>query len=96
VYLNCAKYLKPGMPYVTVGLAPPKYTYTSMLYIISQILSNVFWPRWLGGVNRPYIGPTGVVNLLDMERLVRIVREGKLRVPIDSCSDLQDVLKVCS
>jgi hypothetical protein len=95
IFLNCANYLKPSMPFVTVGPAPPKYTMASMLYTVGQMLSNMLWPRLLGGVNRPYVQAAGIANLLDMERLARMATEGKLKVPIDSCWDLEDVLKVC-
>lgn len=93
VFLHCEGYLKPGMPFVTVGPAPPDYSVVGMLHAIGQMLSNALWPRWLGGVNRPYFTAARFANLPDMERLARLAREGKLRVPIDPCWDFGDVLK---
>jgi hypothetical protein len=81
------------MPFVTVGPAPPDYSVMGILHTIGQTLSNTMWPRWLGGVNRPYFTAAGFANLLDMERLARMAKEGKLRVPIDLCWDFGDALK---
>jgi hypothetical protein len=79
---------------VTVGPAPPDYSVWGMLATIGTMMSNILWPTWLGGVNRPYLSARGFSNLTDLERLSRLVAEGKLRVPIDSVWDLEDALKV--
>lgn len=65
-----------------------------MFYWIRQTISNFFKPRFLGGVNRPYIQATGIANLRDMERLVHMIEEGKLKVLIDSIWTFDDVLRV--
>lgn len=57
-------------------------------------MSNSLKPRFLGGVNRPYAQTNGIASLKDMERLVRMVEEGKLKVLIDSIWSFDDVLQV--
>lgn len=66
-----------------------------MLASIGAMLSNVLWPAWLGGVDRPYSQAKGFPNLPDMERVSKLASEGKLKVPIDSCWSLEDAMKVC-
>jgi hypothetical protein len=57
------------------------------------MISNTLWPRWLGGVDRPYLSARGFASLEGLERVSRLAEEG-LKVPIDSVWDLKDALKV--
>lgn len=94
IFHNCEGYLKPEKPYVSVGPAMPTYSMGAILYSLGQMASNFSWPRFLGGPNRPYIQVAATSTLVEMQRLACLVQEGKLRVPIDSCWDLEDALKV--
>lgn len=58
-------------------------------------MSNLLWPIFLGGVDRSYVQVNGIANSKSMERLARMVEEGKLKVPIDSVWSFEDVLQVC-
>ena len=80
---------------MTVGPAPPDYGLWGLLSTMGTMMSNVLWPTWLGGVNRPYLSARALSNLTDLERLSKLAAEGKLKVPIDSVWDLEDALKVC-
>ena len=80
---------------MTVGPASPDYNWLGMLTTIGVMLSNILCPRWLGGVDRPYLTASGFANLPDMERVSRLAVEGKLKMPIDSVWNLEDALKVC-
>ncbi|PVH71951.1 zinc-binding oxidoreductase [Cadophora sp. DSE1049] len=90
---NCEGYLKPGKPYVSVGPAMPTYSMGAILYSIGQMASNFLWPQFLGGPNRPYVQFAATATQEEMQRLADMVQDGKLRVPIDSCWDMEDVLK---
>jgi hypothetical protein len=94
LYTHCAEYLSPGKPFVTVGIAFKEYSISSMLKAASLMLRNILWPRLLGGVQRDYVNITGLVNLETIEKLGLLVEEGKLKVVVDSCWDMEDVLKV--
>ncbi|KAH7379791.1 zinc alcohol dehydrogenase [Cadophora sp. MPI-SDFR-AT-0126] len=93
VFHNCEGYLKPGKAYVSVGPAMPTYSMGAILYSIGQMASNFLWPRFLGGPNRPYVQFAATATREEMERLANMVRDGKLKVPIDSCWEMEDALK---
>jgi threonine dehydrogenase-like Zn-dependent dehydrogenase len=98
LFLHCAKYLKPGKTFVSIGVQPPagsKPTFWSLLGAVGHLISNFFWPAWLGGVNRPYFGAKGFPTLKTLECGADLVRAGKLRVPLDSSWEMEDALKVC-
>ena len=65
-----------------------------MLYAALLMLKNNFWPRILGGVPRYYVGPTGIATLESMEKLKKLMEDGKLRVVIDSTWNMEDVQQV--
>jgi hypothetical protein len=94
LYTHCAGYLEPGKPFVTVGVAFAEYTVSSMLYALSLMLKNTWWPRALGGCPRDYVCISAVVTLEALQRLRELVEQGKLAVVLDSCWDMGDVLKV--
>ena len=78
---------------MSVVTEPRDYSFFSMLYTIGFMISNVLWPRWLGGVDRPYLSARGFASLPELERVSRLAAEG-LKVPIDSVWDLKDAMKV--
>jgi hypothetical protein len=94
LYAHCAGYLEPGKPFVTVGVAFARYTVSSMLYAVSLMLKDTWWPRALGGGRRDYICISAIVTLEALQRLRELVEQGKLAVVLDSCWDMGDVLKV--
>jgi hypothetical protein len=65
-----------------------------MLHAGYLMLKNSLWPRILGGVPREYIYVQGFADLQRMERLRQLVEEGKLRVAVDSCWEMENVLRV--
>jgi hypothetical protein len=94
LYTHCADYLDPGKPFVTVGVAFDEYTVSSIMYAVFLMMNNSLWPRVLGGVPREYASVSGFTNLEVMEKLGQLVEEGKMKVVVDSCWDMEDVLKV--
>ena len=65
-----------------------------MISAVLLMVKNGLWPRALGGVPRDYVQVVSVTNLEAMEMLVKLVEEKKLRVVVDSCSNMEDALKV--
>jgi reticulon-4-interacting protein 1, mitochondrial len=91
---NCTSFLKENGPYVTVGIAFEEYTYGSMLVALSRMVKNLLWPRFLGGTPRKYIQVASVTTLSGLEKLRELCENGKLKVPVDSIWDFDDVPKV--
>jgi hypothetical protein len=83
LFIHCPRYLKEGKPFVTVGPAPPDYGFFGMLCVVGSMINNTLWPRWLGGVDRPYLSAMGFASLEGLERVSRLAEE-RLKVPIDS------------
>jgi hypothetical protein len=94
LYTHCAEYLMPGKPFATVGIALKEYTVSCIFQSMSLMLSNALWPSIFGGGQREYANITGIANLEVMEKLGRWVEEGKLKVVVNSCWDMEDALKV--
>jgi hypothetical protein len=88
--------LKESGSYVTVGVAFEYYTYGSMLVAVSRMLRNVLWPRLLGGTPRRYVQVTSTCTFDGLQKLKELCEEGKLKVPIDSIWDFNDVPNVGS
>ena|ERR1700761_5203139 len=91
---NCTGCLKESGLYVTVGIAFERYTYGSMLVAVIQMLKNLLWPRLLGGTPRKYVQVAAVCTLDGLEKLKELCKQGKMKVPIDSQWDFDDVPKV--
>ncbi|KAF4630712.1 hypothetical protein G7Y89_g7421 [Cudoniella acicularis] len=93
LFHNCAQILKPGKPYLSLGVQPSKCTIPALLYSVCQILLNALWPRFLGGVDRKYVQVNGFASLENLEALAEMAEKGTLRVPIDSQWEFGDVQK---
>ena len=54
--MHCARYLRVGRPYVTVGSANRDWTYWALATTVWQTLRNAHWPLspWLGGTGRAW------------------------------------------
>lgn len=94
LYSHCDDYLKPGKPFVTVGIAHKEYRYSSFLPALFLMVMNTLTALVPGRAQRRYLQVNAAVNLEAMERLRSLVEAGKLRVPIDSCWAMNDALKV--
>jgi NADPH:quinone reductase-like Zn-dependent oxidoreductase len=81
-------YLKPEGLYVNVG------AFEGKLYTLWCWLKNAWWPRILGGTPRKFIMFSTQQSRENAEELARLVKEGKLKVPIDSIFDMKDALLV--
>lgn len=94
LFTHCADYLKPGKSFVSVGIAHASYSVSSILYSTWLMMKNSFWPRMLGGIQRDFVCVQGFTSLPALERLGELAGEGILNIPLDSCWDMEDALKV--
>ncbi|EXJ54812.1 hypothetical protein A1O7_10153 [Cladophialophora yegresii CBS 114405] len=62
-----------------------------MLLAVTRMLRNVLLPRLLGGTPRRYVQVASVCTLDGLQKLKELCEYGKLRVPIDSVWDFDDV-----
>jgi hypothetical protein len=79
---------------VSVGEPFVDFSISNLLRVLSLTFQNTCFPAWLGGVNRMYMSVTASANILELETLARLVREGEVKVVIDSCWTMEDVMKV--
>lgn len=87
LYMQCARYLKPEGVYDAASIHYDSYTFWGLFKSVATIGLNIIWPRsrWLGGTGRRW----KITSLMDppvemMERVARMLGEGRLRVPVDS------------
>lgn len=92
IFSNCATYLVPRAPFISVGIAFASYTYSSVMYACFLMLTNSLWPRFLGGVNRPYNCVQGFATFERLQQLAEMAEEGDFEVVIDSSWELEDAL----
>ena len=80
--------------FVTVGVAAETLSYTAMLQIVHRMLTNILWPRAIGGTPRKYVQASSTVSIEKTVKLRRLCENGELRVVDDSCWAMEDVEKV--
>ena len=96
LYLGCRHFLKPGGPYMAVGVKTKDWSVWEFLGCAKQMVLNAVWPLspWLGGTGRAWKATSMMEPRPDVaERLVGLLDEGKIRVPIDSVWQFEDALK---
>ena len=94
IYDHSPKYLSDQGRFVSVGVMSKDLSVASVIQSVLKIGSNLYWPRLLGGVSRPYLQKTASVDLTSLEELRALVEDGKLRVVVDSCFSIADAKKV--
>ncbi|KAK4099550.1 NAD(P)-binding protein [Parathielavia hyrcaniae] len=102
VYKSSARYLKAEGMYNAASISYADYTFWELLKCGMTLLTNSIWPRsqWLGGTGRKFKSASMMDPGVDtMERLVKLLGDGKLRIVVDSewpfekVHDAFDVLK---
>lgn len=86
LYLGSPAYLKPAGLYTNVGQfqgTVPTFWYW---------FTNSWWPTWLGGTPRRYIMFSTPPRKDCGEELVQLLREKKIRVPVDSMWKMEELL----
>jgi hypothetical protein len=87
-------FLKTDGAFVTVGIAAEALTYMAMLQVVYHMLTNILWPRAIGGTPRKYVQVASTVSIEKMVKLRRLCENGELKVVVDSCWGVEDVEKV--
>jgi hypothetical protein len=67
-----------------------------MLYVVVTMIKNIVFSLLPGDKQRRYLQVNAAVNPEGMEKLRSMVEQKTLRVPIDSCWEMNDALKVRS
>ena len=96
IFLNCRHYLKPESQYVAVGIKIKEWNVWGFLGVAKQMMLNALWPvsTWLGGTGRTWKATSMMEARPEvMEKLVSLLDEGKIRVPVDSVWKFEDALK---
>jgi NADPH:quinone reductase-like Zn-dependent oxidoreductase len=94
IYEHSPKYLSKQGLFVSVGVSSDKLSVSCTLRSMLTMASNLYWPRFLGGIARPYIQKTVTVDSALLERLSVLIEENKLKVIVDSTFEMGDALKV--
>jgi NADPH:quinone reductase-like Zn-dependent oxidoreductase len=94
IYDHSPSYSSPNAPFVSVGVMSADLRFTTVLGSILQIGSNLYRPRLLGGVSRPYIQKTANVDKESLEKLRVLVEGGQLKVVVDECFSFQNAIQV--
>jgi NADPH:quinone reductase-like Zn-dependent oxidoreductase len=87
LYANSPKYLKPEGRVVNVG------GFEGLVRQLYNWIMNTWWPRWLGGTPRRYIMfSTPPLREPGLE-LIKLMDEGKIRVPLESEWKFDDLIE---
>jgi len=87
-------FLADGKPYVSIGPKAKSYTYWGIFSTLITMMKNFLWPQILGGVPRAYVQITGIVSLEALERLKKMVGEGRLKVHVGMLVEFEDAHEV--
>lgn len=96
LWLSAEKLLKSGSGhhYVTVGPRFPSMTYSGMLTIIWQMITNLFTPVWLGGVNRSYKQAASFINQEKLQRVRKLAEDGVIKPHVGGVFKFEDAKEV--
>ncbi|KAL1968722.1 hypothetical protein VTN77DRAFT_1548 [Rasamsonia byssochlamydoides] len=93
LYTHSPEYLARGKPYLNIGALTATPTLAGFLSWTWTQMLNMFWPSFLGGVPRPYCFHSTTPDVNTLNRVKKLVAEGKLRQVVDSIWEMEDVLK---
>lgn len=96
IYTHCRQYLKEDGVYSAVGIKLTGYTVWAGVAAMWKSMLNSLWPRtpWLFGTGRKWHVTTMMDPGLElMERVVKMVADGRLKVAIDSEWPFEEVLE---
>ncbi|KAJ5438858.1 uncharacterized protein N7458_009856 [Penicillium daleae] len=86
LYANSPAYLKPEGAVINIGFLE------GIVKTTINVLANQFLPTWLGGVPRRYITFSTPPDRDAAVYMARLVEEGRIRIPVDSVFDMEDVV----
>ena len=88
LYDNSPAYLKPGGPFINVGVM--EGTVTGLW----STMKNYFWPQFLGGTPRKFTFQQTNPTQERLQYLVQLAKDENLKVIIDHVYDMEDGLQV--
>lgn len=95
VYDHCPAYLKEGRLFLNMGVLPyMNMGWWGALSFMVHLLNNFWRPAILGGTPRTYKILSTEPNIDMMQRIQRLVDEGKINPLVDSLWPLQDTIQV--
>lgn len=68
-------------------------SHDGMGVLFLNVLLNTYLPTWLGGVPRRYIMFGKPPTREETIYIVRLIEEGRLRIPVDSVFDMEDAVQ---
>ncbi|CAO3670198.1 unnamed protein product [Umbelopsis vinacea] len=87
LYDHSPAYLNSGKLFLDMAVKHPvdrDWRATDLLWFMCNQVKNNFQPRWLGGTQTKYKFISATPTLKSLERLRKLIAEGKLRGPVDS------------
>lgn len=96
LYNRCAGYLVEDGVYAAIGIKPTAHSLVSYVGAFVAMQANALWPRasWLGGTGRTWRGVTVLsATAGELEALLALLAEGKIRVVVGSEFRMEDVQK---
>jgi reticulon-4-interacting protein 1, mitochondrial len=94
LFAHSPAYLAPKGKFVNLGAMDTELSVRGLFQWVGLSMWNRFCPRIFGGVPRDYEFYSARVNVPSLERLRKMVQDGKLRQVIDSIWEFEDVPKV--
>ncbi|PWY95991.1 NAD(P)-binding protein [Aspergillus sclerotioniger CBS 115572] len=86
LFVHSPTYLKAEGMVVNIG------TLESVMATARNVLSNMYLPKWLGGIPRRYIMFSATPTSENAVYIARLVEESRLRIPVDSVFDMEDAV----
>jgi hypothetical protein len=87
-------FLKNDCDFVTVGVAFEGLTSLAMLRAVYKMLTNIVWPRAMGGTPRNYVQITSLVDIEKLIRLRSMCEDDDLKVVVDSLWKIEETHQV--
>lgn len=84
VYRNCAKYLKPNCPYITIGIDLHGLSSLQTLKAFLTVAISAMLPAFLGGVPRKFGMFSMKYDAKALKEMADMIEQGTLHVPVDS------------
>jgi NADPH:quinone reductase-like Zn-dependent oxidoreductase len=97
LYDHSPAYLNSGKLFLDMAVKHPvdrDWRATDLLWFMCNQVKNNFQPRWLGGTQTKYKFISATPTLKSLERLRKLIAEGKLRGPVDSVWSMDQAIPV--
>ncbi|RAL07926.1 NAD(P)-dependent alcohol dehydrogenase, partial [Aspergillus homomorphus CBS 101889] len=93
IYAHCVPYLAEGKPFINLGQMKATPGFWGQIAWAWTQFATRYWPVVLGGVPRAYQFYGGKPTVESMQRIMRLVEKGVVRVVVDSVWRMGEVRK---